>query len=629
LHHMADARIEIQESLAGVSDRPVAAQQSSRSSLVVPTASFGAGALVASAVLLTWFASGSDIELSARPIPFAIDVGSGPDTLLTMGVAYRHVAISADGNRIAYVSSGDRVLMDGPTGSRDAREAAKGTHPFYSADGEWLAYEQQSSLWKISLDGGAPVRITDFEPRFLGGAWRDDTIVFAVSEGLFVVSDGGDSIPEPLLLPDDATLYAWPSFISGTSSLLFTMLPSAGIGTARLACLDLETREITQIGQGTGGQYLPDGYLVYAVGEGLEAIAFDPYTCETSGAPAAVSDVDIAINQQYAVAEFAVSESGTLITMSVTGSSPLIQPVWVDPATGAEQATGIPAGNIRMLEISSDGTRVALDRRVDGNRDVFVHDLRTGSMVNVSNDPTEDVWLAWGNEGERIYFGSRQTSDTWSQIYSRRADGLGPTELLIDDRDVRLPWSVSASGHVLVFNGVLARSNIGIVSNTDPREAQWLLDDPRYREENASLSPAEDFLLYESDESGRPEAYIRPWPEIGAFRFPVTTEGGNQPRWGPETDGHRIVYYRAPTGYMMEARLDLNGTRPEVVGRRELFRDSDYAGSGESGFVWEYDVAPNGLFLMLRLVESEQPREVSVNVIINWDTELARILGSR
>lgn len=398
-------------------------------------------------------------------------------------------------------------------GEFGARPIADGFSPFYQADGEWLAFVDSSTLWKVSLDGGAAEEMTSFEPRFLGGTWRDDTIVFATSDGLFRVSAQGGT-PELLIRPDDSTTYAWTDFVSGASSILFTMIPSPDVDAAQLAWLDLGSLDVTPIWRGTSGRYLPDGLLVYAAGGGLEAIAFDQETRQTRGAPAAVPGVDLAVAEPYGNADFAVSDNGTLITMSIAGDLPSRSMVWVDPVTGAEEDANETTWNISSPRISPDGTRVAVDEFVSGNRDIYVYDLENRTRTNVSLNPGEDLWPVWSSDSERIYFGStRLTTEAWAQIYSRRAGGSGPTERLIDDPLVRLPWSVSGD-HVLVFNGVRLRADVGVLDGTAPQDVEWVLANSAYTEESPSLSPEGDFILYASTESGESEAYLRPFPNV-------------------------------------------------------------------------------------------------------------------
>jgi hypothetical protein len=248
----------------------------------------------------------------------------------------------------------------------------------------------------------------------------------------------------------------------------------------------------------------------------------------------------------------------------------------------------------------------------------------------VSLNPGEDLWPAWSSDGERIYFGStRSSAGAWAQIYSRRADGAGATERLIDDPLVRLPWSVTGD-QVLVFNGVRLRSDVGVVNGAEPREVMWPLANPRYTEENASLSPEGDFILYESTESGeRPEVYVRPFPNVEDGRLLVSTEGGNQPRWGFEVEGLRQIYYQAPNGDMMAAEANLAAVPPSIESRRRLFSNRDYVAVGEGGFSRNYDVSPvDGRFLMVQLAEVGETAEATVSVTINWHEELKRIVGS-
>jgi Tol biopolymer transport system component len=524
---------------------------------------------------------------------------------------------------MAYVSAGE--LLEGPLGEHGARVIGAGSSPFYRADGEWLAFVAGSAaLWKVSLDGGAAEEIARFEPRFLGGTWRGDTIVFATNNGLFRVSAQGGE-PELLIRPDDSTIYASPSFVSGATAILFTMIPSADVNAAQVAWLDLDSLTVTPIRRGTGARYLPAGFLVYAAGEGLETIAFDPETRQTSGAPVAVPGVELEVAEPYGNVDFAVSDTATLVTMSVAGEASPRKMVWVDPATGDQDDANVTPGLFNHPRISPDGTRVAVDEYVSGDRDIYVHDLENGTKTNVSVSPGEDLWPVWSSDGQRIYFGStRSSAEAWSQIYSRRADGSGPTERLIDDPQVRIPWSVSGD-QVLVFNGVRSRSDIGVLNGMAPENVDWLLANPAYTEETPSVLFGGGFILYASAESGELEVYVRPFPNVDDGRLQVSTGGGLQPLWGPEVDGVRQIFYRAPNDDVMLAEVDLSDVPPSIDSRRLLFPNRDYFGANV--FNWSYDVSPiDGRFLMLQPVQPDQLAEATITVTLNWDQVLTRLV---
>ncbi len=131
-------------------------------------------------------------------------------------------------------------------------------------------------------------------------------------------------------------------------------------------------------------------------------------------------------------------------------------------------------------------------------------------------------------------------------------------------------------------------------------------------ETNPRISPDGNWIVYQTNEIGPPEVYLRPIPGPGA-RIPVSVGGGILARWSP--DG-RTIYYRSPT-HIMAARLAVRG-QLEVVRRDTLFADI-YNKEGE-GQGW--DVFPNGqAFVFLKGLPATPPK---IKVIVNWQQLLQR-----
>lgn len=618
LHHIADARIEIDDALTA----PQHEKHSPRTVRPPGTvlAAFAAGVATAAVGVFAWFASDRPEIVPEKPFRFSVRPPALPQVQMA---GARYVALSSDGSRLAYVADGR--IFEELIGGSEAQLVSTGYSPFYRDDGDWLGFVDEFSLKKQLLGGQTPVSIAPFDARFLGADWRGDTIVFATSEGLFRVLDEPGSEPELLLRSDTQATYAWPQFADDVTSIIVTVLPSDGVGAARTIWYSPEDGSMTPLGRGTGAQYLPEGIVVSAVGQGLEAIRVDAETRQVMGLPVAISDSTVAIRRPYGDADFAMSETGTLAVMSEPGvGPPSLTLVWVDPLTGIEEATNVAPGAMSHPRLSPDGTRVALDRFVAGERDVWVYELRDGTGMNVSRAAGEDLWPEWRDGGERLCWSSTRRGSF--QIFCRRADGSGTTEHWIDDGRAQLPWSVANDGRIIVSNGIPDQSDIGIVSATEPRQVTWVLEDPNASEENGSLSPDGNHLLYESNESGeRPEVYIAPFPNVASGRLQVSSGGGNQPHWGPEVDGGRLVYYQSPNGDFREAEVQLSASA-EVRQRRLLFENAGYRSIGESGFVVAYDVSPeDGRFLLMRPAEIEQT-EATINVTLNWDVLLNEAL---
>ena len=262
------------------------------------------------------------------------------------------------------------------------------SNPFFSPNGEWVGFfgPDATGLTKVPVLGGTPVPIVATSDRPGGGTWRaDGTIVFATSEGLYQVSENGGE-PRRLVRPDPARKerhYAWPQFMPDGRSVLFTMVPDDSIDGAHIAVLDLETLEARIVLKGgSAARYASTGHLVYASGQTLKAIAFDPDTQQTRGDPVSLPDIEIATTPDNGAAEFAVSETGTLLFITPNVSGQLLRALaWVD-RQGKKEPLALAPGRYGYPRISPDGTRVALD--IPGaNRDIWIWNLQRPSLTKL------------------------------------------------------------------------------------------------------------------------------------------------------------------------------------------------------------------------------------------------------
>ena len=143
-------------------------------------------------------------------------------------------------------------------------------------------------------------------------------------------------------------------------------------------------------------------------------------TQQTRGDPVSLPDIAIATTPDNGAAEFAVSETGTLlfITPTVPGQ-PLRTLSWVD-RQGKEEPLALAPGRYAYPRISPDGTRVALD--IPGaNRDIWIWNLQRPSLTKLTNGPTEDILPVWSRDGSRVFFASDRTGNF--DVYSQAADG--------------------------------------------------------------------------------------------------------------------------------------------------------------------------------------------------------------
>jgi serine/threonine-protein kinase len=367
----------------------------------------------------------------------------------------------------------------------------------------------------------------------------------------------------------------------------------------------------TVVHGGGHAQYLPTGHLVYVAGETLYAAAFDAERLQLRGNA-------VPVLKDVSIAEFAISNEGTLVYQSrvaIAGNTL----VWVD-GQGREQAVDAPPRPYLYPRLSPDGTRVALD--IDGppDRDVWIWDLRRKTFERFTLDPTGNPIPIWSRDGRRLAFGSDRSGVT--NLFWQAADGSGAPEQLLQSDRLQMPLTFAPDGRLLFSADVAGHGrDVHALSLDGSHRVEPIL----YGAANdltAEVSPDGRWIVYDSDESGQFEVYVRPYPQAySGGRWQISANGGRQPLWS--RDG-REIFYRDFDGAMYAASVNLNPTfKPGAATR--LFPNSGYSGSGASATGRTYDVSPDGhRFLMIKVDAGPAATTSSVVVVLNWFGELQR-----
>jgi DNA-binding winged helix-turn-helix (wHTH) protein/dipeptidyl aminopeptidase/acylaminoacyl peptidase len=580
---------------------------------------FGPGAWVGAAAFVAVAAFGtlrlaSDIPttLPAEAIQLSIpDVG--PPVRMPFGV--RRLAISADGSRIAYASRTHLWIRRLSESTPVTVESTTPMDPFFSPDGEWVGFFNARGLLKVRSSGGVPLLVAPVTERPAGAAWgKDGVIVFTTMRGLFrVASEGGE--PELIGQPNAAQgerLYAWPALLSNPAGVLLTVFADAPGSAAQLVHLDLDTRErSTVLADAAAAQVLPGGYLVYAARETLNVVEFDPRLHRARGNARAVPGYRVAMAPDNGAAEFALADNGTLVLLPPGNTEESLRRLVLVDHDGTRRPLGFEPRPYIYPRFSPDGRRLALDI-LGANRDIWIADLDRGDVMRLSTGPTEDMMAVWSPDGRRVFFASDRTGTF--DVYSQPADGSAEARPELVAPDFQTPMAITPDGkHLVVYENY---RDISLVDLQPSRIEPLLAGDigPHL----AEFSPDGKFLAYESAEAGSvTEVFVRPFPDVHAWREKVSTGGGRFPRWGPRGSGE--LYYVAPDGALLavavafEPRFSLgNATRLFAV---------DEPLPQASG--WPYDVSPqDGRFVMTELADQAAKTVTDVTVVLNWTSEL-------
>jgi serine/threonine-protein kinase len=616
LRDIGEMRIALEDRHA----EPAAPVQQPRSALP-----WGIAALMALfAVVVGWIATRPAAEPPREPKRLAVSMPQNHQLALGNETS---LAISPDGSRLVFAASSPpgsparlylRELDSFEVIPITGTEGAVG--PFFSPDGRWLGYFAEGKLFKIALEGGTPLEICQIGQAVPGASWgKDDMILFSASpnSGLLRVPAAGGQ-PEILTIPaieKGELSHAWPRHLPDGKSVLFTLRNS---GETSVALLSLRTGEWRALVRGIGGaKYLPPGYLVFALFEGLAVAPFDLARLSTTSDPVILLDdvYTIPAMKGTGLAAFDVSDTGVLAYVGGGAEAGENRLIWVDRDGGSRPAFEEPGG-YEWPRISPDGQKVAVtNRTLDGSIDVWVLDIERDARIRLTHEGN-DILPVWTHDGARITLGSVRLGSSLAKVYWRAADGSGETGLLVDGEHPRFPrdWSPEGDLLALVEWHPETMRDILILDMEGSGEVVPMIAS-RFDEYSPIFSPDGRWLAYVSDESGRYEVYVESVPR-GRGRWLVSSGGGIEPLWS--ADG-RELFYRSGDAMLsvaVQTAPTFSVGSPQLLFERPVLKDGIYG-------TLSYDITADGReFLMIERRLDLVPNRL--NVILNWDEELRR-----
>ncbi len=564
------------------------------------------GAIVVGALTVWTLTPPAAIPIVRMPIPLGAD-----ENFDRMG---RHaVAISPDGSQIVYVANGGLrlrpvdQLQATPIAGTQGGTATGGREPFFSPDGQWIAFEADNQLKKVALSGGAPITLGALDGGLVGASWgTDDTILYGQgADGIWQVPGTGGT-PEQLITVEDGEWAHGPQMLPGGEAVLYTVAAGPGAwDTAQIVVEQVATSERTVlIDRGRDGRYLPTGHLVYVLNSVLFAVPFDPGARAVTGGPVSLVEGIRVAAAQTGAAHFSVADTGALVYIPGGGDS-RGELVWVD-RTRQTEPVGAEPGAYRIVRISPDGSRVAVDTVGAGNGDVWIYHLARDTLTRLTFDEAVDDSPLWTPDSSRVVFRSEREG---GGLFWKAADGTGEVERLLDQAGAQ-PHSWSTDGR-LVFD--LPSGDIGVVAVEGDRTMELVLDTD-FQENDPEISPDGRWIAYHSDESGQTEVYVRPFPNVDDGKWQVSASGGREPLWSP--DGRELFFING-TQFLVarvETAPTFNATTPEVVFARGDFT----AGPGR-----EHDISPDGeQFLFVRQLSFQVGEDAGLVFVQNWTQEL-------
>jgi Tol biopolymer transport system component len=535
------------------------------------------------------------------------------------------IAISPDGSKVVYVARRGEApqLFLRPLDALKAEPIA-GTElaasPFFSPDSQWVAFFAGSKLKKVPVGGGAATTLSDAGGTVStrGGAWgTNNTILLQSTSGAFLELSASGGTPRRIPASVKHPFWRWPELTPGGGAVLFTA-GAAGVlfaGSASIAAATIAGTgpEKDLVAGGSAPHLAATGDLIYVRNGTLMAVPFNSRRLELAGSPTPM--LEGVRESTLGAAQYSLSESGTLVYVPGGLQGNASHLVWVD-REGKEQPVAVPPRAYDFPRLSRDGRRIAV-AIAETETQVWLYDVARDSLSRATFTGTLNASPVWSPDGKRFAIMSGRAGS--ANVYVQSADGGGAAERITTSRFLNGPNSWSPDGQTIAYIENNTETGLDIWTvEVDNRKAQPFLK-TQYNETAPKFSPDGHWLAYTSDESGRWEVYVQPYPGPGG-KWQISTEGGTEPLWNPA--GHELFFRDG--NRMMAVSVNLqpgfSADKPVV-----LFEGPWLA---TRGTFQHYDVAPDGKrFLMLKTADQDQGVQRIV-VIQNWLEELKRRMAA-
>jgi Tol biopolymer transport system component len=630
---IGDARIELDDALAGRAIGAPVARRAGRERVA-----WIASALVTVAAVL---AVGSVLYLRRTPADTRIYRSSilpSPGARRPAGlVPSSRFALSPDGRRLAFVGTdagGVTALwvqsLEGPAGQRLAGTEGA-LMPFWAPDSQFIGFLAGGKVKRIAAVGGPPVILADTSAN-AGATWNRDGVILFTGAGSpirRVSALGGAPSPVTTLNADAGErVHGFPFFLPDGRHFLYLAVGSKTGGPVSpngiyVTALDSNERKLLVPG-GSNAKYA-EGYLLFLREQTLMAQPFDVERLELAGEAVPIAE-HVTIGGIIGMAGgYSVSETGVLAYQTgpadVGGPADTSTQLVLCDRTGKRIGALGDQARYGDLELAPDGERatVSLLDRARRTRDIWLVDIARGLTTRFTFDPAEERGSVWSPDGNRVVFNSDRKGRF--DLYQKASSGAGAEEeLLVDSRD-KFPIDWSRDGRFILFGvgETGATSDLWVLPLFGDRKPFPFLQTP-FGEVSGRFSADGRWIVYESDESGRSEVYVAPFPgrsETPGSKWQISTTGGTQPRW--RKDGKEI-FYLAPDKRLMAAAVNGQNSAFEVGAVRSLF---DTRAPSTINPRSAYDVSPNGQrFLVNTLADDDAAAPITL--VVNWPALLKK-----
>ena len=358
-----------------------------------------------------------------------------------------------------------------------------------------------------------------------------------------------------------------------------------------------------------------DGSAVYAAGRvffvrqgTVFAQDFDPKRLTLGGIPSVVGE-GVAIDAaSLSLGALSAASDGTIFYR--TGYGRGRQLVWVDRSGRLIERAGEPYDGFNP-SLSPDGRRVAMQRTVNGNTDIWILELGRHLFTRFTTRETLENFPIWSPDGRYLAFGSNPKGSL--DLYRKSANGVGADEMLqasIGNPVNAEDWS--SDGRFILFRTASVKTGYDLWAfPLDGDRKPFSIVQTEFAEREGQFSPDGNWIAYQSDESGRFEIYVQPFPGPGS-RIPVSSGGGGQVRW--RRNGKEL-FYVSFDGRLMSVPVAVSGRTLDVGAPMALFA-TNIGGALQNTLGFQYAVSADGQRFLMNTVTQEAASPITL--ILNW-----------
>ena len=541
-----------------------------------------------------------------------------PETQTFTGFGRHVVAISPDGTKLVYVANRQLYLREL---NRLESEPIRGTleapaaplEPVFSPDGQSVAYFTTVSggmvVKRVPIAGGTPIILGRVSGGPLGVTWRNHTIAFGRgAAGIEALPDTGGEARTIASVDAKTERAVQPELLDGGQYVVFAVPTpldtgresATGEGPIVVQPLAGGARKVL-VPVGANPRVLSSGQLVYLHDRTIFGIPFDARRVEVTGDPVALVE-NVTQTGASSAGQFGVSQTGSLVYVTAGSMDPQRSLVWVD-RQGQEQTLPAAANSYQQPRISPDGGRFV----VSDSANIWIWSFASETLMRLTNDAAVHYNPAWTPDGRRVVYDSNDGRGT--QILRKAADGTGAAEV-VAPAPAGFPEIVSPDEKYLVYH---VGQRISMLLPMNPRgPARRLLPDVKGQVSDAEISPNGRWIAYESDESGRFDIYVRPFPDVDTGRWQISSSGGTHPLW---SRSGRELFFIAGDGMMTSVPI-----RPGSAFAHERPVGLFPAGQYYVNVARNYDVSSDGKRFLF--VKTSTGTRQSIIVVSHWIDEV-------